>query len=50
MCGRYRLTAEEGYIRDHFGLEDVSRAPVLARPVSQRSSPRDYADPEDTQK
>ena len=22
MCGRYRLTARERYIRDHFGLED----------------------------
>ena len=22
MCGRYRLTAKERYIRDHFGLED----------------------------
>jgi putative SOS response-associated peptidase YedK len=28
MCGRYRLTAKERYIRDHFGLEDdVSWAP-----------------------
>jgi len=28
MCGRYRLTARERYIRDHFGLEDdVSWAP-----------------------
>src|SRR6266496_463223 len=22
MCGRYRLTAKERYIRDHFGLDD----------------------------
>ncbi len=22
MCGRYRLTAKERYLRDHFGLED----------------------------
>lgn len=22
MCGRYRLTAEERYIRDHFGLDE----------------------------
>jgi putative SOS response-associated peptidase YedK len=22
MCGRYRLSAKERYIRDHFGLED----------------------------
>jgi putative SOS response-associated peptidase YedK len=28
MCGRYRLTAKERYMRDHFGLEDdVSWAP-----------------------
>jgi len=28
MCGRYRLTAKERYLRDHFGLdEDVSWAP-----------------------
>jgi putative SOS response-associated peptidase YedK len=28
MCGRYRLTAKERYIRDHFGLgEDLSWAP-----------------------
>jgi putative SOS response-associated peptidase YedK len=28
MCGRYRLSAKERYIRDHFGLEDdVSWAP-----------------------
>jgi putative SOS response-associated peptidase YedK len=28
MCGRYRLTAKERYIRDHFGLdEDVEWAP-----------------------
>jgi hypothetical protein len=28
MCGRYRLTAKERYIRNHFGLEDdVSWAP-----------------------
>jgi putative SOS response-associated peptidase YedK len=28
MCGRYRLTAKERYIRDHFGLdEDPSWAP-----------------------
>jgi len=22
MCGRYRLTAKERYLRDHFGLDD----------------------------
>src|SRR5437870_11144253 len=22
MCGRYRLTARERYLRDHFGLDD----------------------------
>jgi putative SOS response-associated peptidase YedK len=22
MCGRYRLTAKERYIRDHFGLDE----------------------------
>jgi len=22
MCGRYRLTAKERYMRDHFGLDD----------------------------
>ncbi len=22
MCGRYRLTAKERYLRDHFGLEE----------------------------
>jgi putative SOS response-associated peptidase YedK len=28
MCGRYRLTAKERYLRDHFGLdEDLSWAP-----------------------
>jgi putative SOS response-associated peptidase YedK len=28
MCGRYRLTAKERYIRDHFGLdEDVEWSP-----------------------
>lgn len=28
MCGRYRLTAKERYIRDHFGLdEDPSWTP-----------------------
>ena len=28
MCGRYRLTAKERYLRDHFGLdEDLSLAP-----------------------
>jgi putative SOS response-associated peptidase YedK len=28
MCGRYRLTAKERYLRDHFGLgEDASWAP-----------------------
>jgi putative SOS response-associated peptidase YedK len=28
MCGRYRLTAKERYLRDHFGLDgDVSWAP-----------------------
>ena len=28
MCGRYRLTAKERYLRDHFGLEqDPSWAP-----------------------
>ena len=28
MCGRYRLTAKERYLRDHFGIdEDVSWAP-----------------------
>src|SRR5438876_6499398 len=28
MCGRYRLTAKERYIRDHFGFEyDLSWAP-----------------------
>jgi putative SOS response-associated peptidase YedK len=28
MCGRYRLTAKERYLRDHFGLEgDVSWEP-----------------------
>jgi putative SOS response-associated peptidase YedK len=28
MCGRYRLTAKERYLRDHFGLdEDPGWAP-----------------------
>ena len=28
MCGRYRLTAKERYLRDHFGLdEDISWSP-----------------------
>jgi putative SOS response-associated peptidase YedK len=28
MCGRYRLTAKERYLRDHFGLDgDLSWAP-----------------------
>jgi len=22
MCGRYRLTAKERYLRDHFGLDE----------------------------
>ena len=22
MCGRYRLTAKERYLKDHFGLEE----------------------------
>src|SRR6266700_1648057 len=28
MCGRYRLTAKERYLRDHFGLDaDISWSP-----------------------
>ena len=28
MCGRYRLTAKERYLRDHFGVDgDLSWAP-----------------------
>src|SRR5579863_6706080 len=37
MCGRYRLTAKERYLRDHFGLgEDVSWAPRWNIAPSQR--------------
>jgi putative SOS response-associated peptidase YedK len=47
MCGRYRLTAKERYIRDHFGLEsDVSWAPrwniAPAQPVAViRQNPKE---------
>jgi putative SOS response-associated peptidase YedK len=47
MCGRYRLTAKERYIRDHFGLdEDVEWSPRWnIAPTQQvptiRQDPRD---------
>jgi hypothetical protein len=29
MCGRYRLTAKERYIRDHFGLDALDEIAIF---------------------
>jgi putative SOS response-associated peptidase YedK len=45
MCGRYRLTAKERYIRDHFGLDEVPTwaprwniAPTQLVPIARQKS------------
>jgi putative SOS response-associated peptidase YedK len=46
MCGRYRLTAKERYLRDHFGLEEDPTwtprwniAPTQLVPIVRRKTP-----------